>query len=127
MEPVFYSSKLNLPPPAYGMSQDNDQISQLMDNQIQVSQSTVITVEDDEPPVRDHLVWSIFNTVYMNFCCLGFLALVFSVKSRDRKNVGDKQGAMSYSSTARGLNIATTILFILTFIIQIVVVLYIYL
>ncbi|KFP56693.1 Interferon-induced transmembrane protein 5, partial [Cathartes aura] len=32
------------------------------------------------PPPRDHLVWSIFNTIYMNFCCLGFVALAFSVK-----------------------------------------------
>ncbi|XP_009984457.1 PREDICTED: interferon-induced transmembrane protein 5, partial [Tauraco erythrolophus] len=31
-------------------------------------------------PPRDHLVWSIFNTIYMNFCCLGFVALAFSVK-----------------------------------------------
>lgn len=34
------------------------------------------------PPPRDHLVWSIFNTIYMNFCCLGFVALAFSVKVR---------------------------------------------
>ncbi|XP_009999783.1 PREDICTED: interferon-induced transmembrane protein 5 [Chaetura pelagica] len=32
------------------------------------------------PLPRDHLVWSIFNTIYMNFCCLGFVALAFSVK-----------------------------------------------
>lgn len=37
-----------------------------------------------QPPAlpRDHLVWSIFNTIYMNFCCLGFVALAFSVKVR---------------------------------------------
>lgn len=33
-------------------------------------------------PPRDHLIWSIFNTIYMNFCCLGFVALAFSVKVR---------------------------------------------
>lgn len=29
---------------------------------------------------RDHLLWSIFNTIYMNLCCLGFAALAYSVK-----------------------------------------------
>ncbi|GCB85190.1 hypothetical protein scyTo_0025874, partial [Scyliorhinus torazame] len=43
-------------------------------------QSTVITMAPNAPPVRDHLLWSIFNFFYMNFCCLGFVALVFSVK-----------------------------------------------
>lgn len=33
---------------------------------------------------RDHLVWAIFNTLYMNFCCLGFVALAFAVKVRPR-------------------------------------------
>ena len=33
-------------------------------------------------PPRDHLLWSIFNTIYMNLCCLGFVALAFSVKVR---------------------------------------------
>lgn len=37
------------------------------------------TVLISSPP-RDHLIWSIFNTIYMNFCCLGFVALAFSVK-----------------------------------------------
>lgn len=40
---------------------------------------TVVTVGASAPP-RDHLIWSIFNTIYMNFCCLGFVALAFSVK-----------------------------------------------
>ncbi|XP_009068121.1 PREDICTED: interferon-induced transmembrane protein 5, partial [Acanthisitta chloris] len=46
---------------------------------------------EDEPPAkrrtpptaplpRDHLIWAIFNTLYMNFCCLGFVALAFAVK-----------------------------------------------
>ncbi|KAM4617384.1 interferon-induced transmembrane protein 1-like [Discoglossus pictus] len=84
-------------------------------------QSTVITVTPDEPPVRDHLVWSIFNLVYMNFCCLGLIALAFSVKSRDRKLYGDKNGARSYGTTSRSLNIAATILSIIFTIIVIAV------
>ncbi|XP_075784467.1 uncharacterized protein LOC142829261 isoform X2 [Pelodiscus sinensis] len=30
---------------------------------------------------RDYVLWSLFNTVFFNVCCLGFLALVFSVKA----------------------------------------------
>ncbi|XP_038663968.1 dispanin subfamily A member 2b-like [Scyliorhinus canicula] len=85
-------------------------------------QSTVITVVPNVPPVRDHLPWSIFNFFYMNFCCLGFVALVFSVKSRDRKVVGDAEGARHYASTARALNIAATVLSILVLVILIVII-----
>ncbi|XP_072495680.1 dispanin subfamily A member 2b-like [Notamacropus eugenii] len=67
--------------------------------------STIINVHSYEPPAKDFLVWSVFNTLYMNFCCLGFMALVFSVKARDRKVVGDLNGARSYGSTAKCLNI----------------------
>lgn len=40
---------------------------------------TVITIR---PPVvpRDYMIWSVFNTIYMNLCCLGFVALAYSVK-----------------------------------------------
>lgn len=31
---------------------------------------------------RDYLVWSLCNTLYVNFCCLGFMALVYSIKVR---------------------------------------------
>ncbi|NXK13416.1 IFM5 protein, partial [Herpetotheres cachinnans] len=56
------------------------------------------------PLPRDHLVWSIFNTIYMNFCCLGFVALAFSVKARDRKAAGDVEAAQRFSSKARCYN-----------------------
>ncbi|XP_025937834.1 dispanin subfamily A member 2b-like [Apteryx rowi] len=66
-----------------------------------------------EPPPRDHLAWSLCSSLYANFCCLGFLALVFSIKSRDRKVLGDYSGALSYGSTAKCLNITTLLLSIL--------------
>ncbi|XP_074442782.1 interferon-induced transmembrane protein 5-like [Larus michahellis] len=59
-------------------------------------------------PPRDHLVWSIFNTIYMNFCCLGFVALAFSVKARDRKASGDVEAARRFSSKARCYNVLAT-------------------
>ncbi|XP_074129227.1 interferon-induced transmembrane protein 1-like [Sminthopsis crassicaudata] len=67
--------------------------------------STTISVHSYEPPPKDFFVWSVFNTLYMNFCCLGFMALVFSVKARDRKLVGDLHAAQSYGATAKCLNI----------------------
>ncbi|XP_043825630.1 dispanin subfamily A member 2b-like [Dromiciops gliroides] len=67
--------------------------------------STIINVHSYGPPPQDFFVWSVFNTLYMNFCCLGLMALIFSVKARDRKVVGDLNGARSYGSTAKCLNI----------------------
>ncbi|CAJ0947852.1 unnamed protein product [Ranitomeya imitator] len=43
-------------------------------------ESTKVTIISDQPPVRDHVIWSILNFFYMNFCCLGLIALIFSVK-----------------------------------------------
>ncbi|XP_030055375.1 interferon-induced transmembrane protein 5 [Microcaecilia unicolor] len=69
---------------------------------------TVITIG---PPVvpRDYLIWSIFNTIYMNLCCFGFMALVYSVKARDQKVAGDVDSARHYGSKAKCYNILATI------------------
>uniref|UniRef100_A0A8C4M790 Interferon-induced transmembrane protein 1 n=1 Tax=Equus asinus asinus TaxID=83772 RepID=A0A8C4M790_EQUAS len=71
--------------------------------------TTVINIHSDTS-VPDHIVWSLFNTLFMNWCCLGFVAFAYSVKSRDRKMVGDVTGAQSYASTAKCLNIAALVL-----------------
>ncbi|XP_054827799.1 dispanin subfamily A member 2b-like [Eublepharis macularius] len=71
---------------------------------------------------QDYVLWSLFNFVFMNACCLGFAAVVFSFKSRDRKVVGDAEGATSYGNTAKSLNIAALILSILFFIIIIILI-----
>ncbi|XP_027488543.1 interferon-induced transmembrane protein 1-like [Corapipo altera] len=84
--------------------------------------STTVTVEQEQLPPRDHLVWSLFTTLYGNICCLGFLAFFFSVKSRDRKVLGDHSGALSYGSTAKCLNITALVLNLTAIIITIIVV-----
>ncbi|NXQ44023.1 IFM1 protein, partial [Catharus fuscescens] len=89
--------------------------------------STTVLVEEPPqlpppPPPRDHLVWSLFTTLYGNFCCLGLLAFVFSVKSRDRKVLGDYSGALSYASTAKWLNITALVINILIVVITITIV-----
>ncbi|NWU35795.1 IFM1 protein, partial [Hylia prasina] len=86
------------------------------------SQSTTVTVEEPpSPPPRDHLVWSLFTTVYGNFCCLGLLAFFFSAKSRDRKLLRDYSGALSYGSTAKCLNITALVINIVIVIIVVIV------
>ncbi|NXA00611.1 IFM2 protein, partial [Nesospiza acunhae] len=87
--------------------------------------STTVVVEETQqqqqpPPPRDHLVWSLFTTLYGNFCCLGLLAFVFSVKSRDRKVLGDYSGALSYGSTAKYLNITALVINIVIVVLVIV-------
>uniref|UniRef100_A0A6I8PA59 Interferon induced transmembrane protein 3 n=1 Tax=Ornithorhynchus anatinus TaxID=9258 RepID=A0A6I8PA59_ORNAN len=85
-------------------------------------ETTIINIQAFSPPPPDYLAWSLFNMLYMNFCCLGFAALIFSVKARDRKVLGDVSGAHSYGSTSRCLNI-TALVLSLAFIILIAVLL----
>ncbi|XP_013358362.1 PREDICTED: interferon-induced transmembrane protein 3-like [Chinchilla lanigera] len=81
--------------------------------------TTVINIPSDNP-VPDHVVWSLFNTIFMNTCCLGFIAFAYSIKSRDRKMVGDVIGAQTYASTAKCLNIIALVLSIILSIVFII-------
>ncbi|KAM7085152.1 interferon-induced transmembrane protein 3-like [Molossus nigricans] len=81
--------------------------------------STVVNIQPDTA-VPDHIVWSLFNTIFFNPCCLGIVAFAYSVKSRDRKMVGDMTGAQAYGSTARSLNIGALVLAVFVTIILIV-------
>ncbi|KAM4845737.1 interferon-induced transmembrane protein 5-like [Thomomys bottae] len=67
--------------------------------------ATALTLGTSCPPPRDHLIWSVFSTLYLNLCCLGFLALVHSVKARDQKMAGDLEAAQRYGSKAKCYNI----------------------
>ncbi|XP_015485094.2 interferon-induced transmembrane protein 3-like [Parus major] len=91
-------------------------------NMEEMPRSTTVLMEEPPRPPRDHLVWSFFTTLYGNFCCLGLLAFVFSVKSRDRKGLGDYSGALSYGSTAKYLNITALVINIIIIIIVVTVV-----
>ncbi|XP_019217358.1 interferon-induced transmembrane protein 1 [Oreochromis niloticus] len=77
-----------------------------------------------EPP-KDHFIWSLLCFAYLNPCCLGLAALIYSIKARDQKVAGDLEGARHYGATARQLNITSTVLValgLLIFIIMIAVV-----
>ncbi|XP_011917274.1 PREDICTED: interferon-induced transmembrane protein 3-like [Cercocebus atys] len=92
-------------PPNYEMLKEEHEVAMLgAPHNPAPPTSTVIHIRS-ETSVPDHVVWSLFNTLFMNPCCLGFIAFAYSMKSRDRKTVGDLTGAQAYASTAKCLNI----------------------
>ncbi|XP_009999782.1 PREDICTED: interferon-induced transmembrane protein 3 [Chaetura pelagica] len=78
------------------------------------------------PNPNDFVLWSFFNAMFCNPFCLGFIALVFSVKARDKKIAQDPAGAKTFGKTAKHLNIAALSLGILSYILLIVLLVVIY-
>uniref|UniRef100_A0A670HP92 Uncharacterized protein n=1 Tax=Podarcis muralis TaxID=64176 RepID=A0A670HP92_PODMU len=39
--------------------------------------------ERPRPATKDYVLWSLFSFSFLNACCLGFAALVFSIKVRN--------------------------------------------
>ncbi|NXP54485.1 IFM3 protein, partial [Heliornis fulica] len=58
------------------------------------------------PNSKDFVLWSFFNAMFCNPFCLGFIALIFSVKARDSKIARDAVAADNYGRTAKRLNVA---------------------
>ncbi|XP_067447230.1 dispanin subfamily A member 2b-like [Thunnus thynnus] len=71
-------------------------------------QYTTVNIAAEPPP--DYIIWSLCCFVYSNPFCLGLAALIRSIKARDRKLVGDLEGARQYGSAARHLNIVSSVL-----------------
>ncbi|XP_060116980.1 dispanin subfamily A member 2b-like [Heteronotia binoei] len=67
-----------------------------------VVQGTVVVVE--KPP-RDYVLLSLFNTIFLNTFCFGFVALIYSIKARDCKVVRDLEGATRHGKTAKIINL----------------------
>ncbi|XP_078271575.1 dispanin subfamily A member 2b-like [Rhinoraja longicauda] len=88
---------------------ENEQLSMDMGRCPEIP-STMVNIATDPLPVKDHFLWSMVSFVYCNCFCLGFLALVFSVKARDQKVLGDIYSASHYSATSKALNLAATLL-----------------
>ncbi|KAK2083088.1 Interferon-induced transmembrane protein 3 [Saguinus oedipus] len=82
--------------------------------------STAIHIHS-KTSVLDHVVWSLFNTFFMNSCCLGFIVFAYSMKFRDRKMVDNLIGAQAYASTTKCLNIWVLILGIIMTILLIII------
>uniref|UniRef100_A0A0D9SDH9 Interferon induced transmembrane protein 3 n=2 Tax=Chlorocebus sabaeus TaxID=60711 RepID=A0A0D9SDH9_CHLSB len=118
---TFFSPINSGQPPNYEMLKEEHEVAVLgAPHNPAPPTSTVIHVRS-ETSVPDHVVWSLFNTLFMNPCCLGFIVFAYSVKSRDRKMVGDLTGAQAYASTVKCLNIWALILGILMTILLIVI------
>uniref|UniRef100_A0A8C6SG20 Uncharacterized protein n=1 Tax=Neogobius melanostomus TaxID=47308 RepID=A0A8C6SG20_9GOBI len=83
-------------------------------------QYTTVNIQREMP--KDHFIWSLCCLLYWNPCCLGLSALLHSVKARDRKVMGDMEGARRHGSKARNLNIAATVLTVLSIIIAIILI-----
>uniref|UniRef100_A0A8D1WYA9 Interferon-induced transmembrane protein 3 n=1 Tax=Sus scrofa TaxID=9823 RepID=A0A8D1WYA9_PIG len=97
-------------PPTYEMLKEEHEVAVLGAPQTSAPVATTVINIRSETSVPDHVVWSLFNTLFMNWCCLGFVAFAYSVKERDRKMVGDIIGAQSNGSTAKCLNIWALVL-----------------
>ncbi|XP_036061177.1 interferon-induced transmembrane protein 3 [Onychomys torridus] len=110
-------------PPNYERIKEEYEVAELGAPHGSTSVRTTVINMPREVAVPDHVVWSLFNALFLNFCCLGFIAYAYSVKSRDRKMVGDVTGAQAYASTAKCLNISALVLSILTVVITVVAVL----
>lgn len=59
--------------------------------------SSVVVNMPREVFVPNRAVWSLFNTLFLDICCLGFIACAYSVKSRDRKILDDGMGVHAYA------------------------------
>ena len=97
-------------PTSYEMLKEEQEVVMLGASQVSAPVTTTVVNIQLETAVPDHIVWSLFNTLFFNVCCLGFVAFAYSIKSRDRKMVGNMIGAQSYASTAKCLNIWALVL-----------------
>ncbi|KAL4622760.1 dispanin subfamily A member 2b-like [Arapaima gigas] len=50
-------------------------------------------------------MWSLFNFVWMNHCCLGLAAFIFSIKAQDRKGEKDLKAARECGTKAFCLSV----------------------
>ncbi|XP_074951435.1 interferon-induced transmembrane protein 5-like [Phalacrocorax aristotelis] len=75
---------------------------------------------------RDYVVWSLFNVLlgygltYLG--CLCFPALVYSIKARDCKVLGDLEGARLHGARAKVWNIVCSLLMVLIVVIIIIMI-----
>ncbi|XP_032035162.1 interferon-induced transmembrane protein 3 [Hylobates moloch] len=118
---TFFSPVNSSQPLNYEMLKEEHEVAVLGAPHNPASPTPTVVHIRSKTSMPDHVVWSLFNTLFMNPCCLGFIAFAYSVKSRDRKMVGDVTGAQAYASTAKCLNIWALILGILMTILLIVI------
>ena len=67
-------------PPSYDVAKEEHEVAVLGAPQISAPVTTTVVNIRPETAVPDHVVWSLFNTLFFNVCCLGFVAFAYSVK-----------------------------------------------
>ena len=69
-------------PPTYEMLKEEHEVVVLGSGAPQSAAPATTTVINicGDTVVPDHVVWSLFNTIFLNSFCLGFVAFVYSVK-----------------------------------------------
>ena len=67
-------------PPSYEMLKEEHEVAVLGAPQISAPVTTTVVNIQPETAVPDHVVWSLFNTLFFKVCCLGFVAFAYSVK-----------------------------------------------
>ena len=82
-QPFFPGAHAGVPP-TYEMLKEEHEVAVLGPPQSSAPVPTTVINIRAETAVPDHVVWSLFNTVFMNWCCLGFVAFAYSVKVRVR-------------------------------------------
>ena len=85
----FFTGAHGAVPPAYEVLKEEHEVAVLGAPQSQAPVTTTVINIRSETAVPDHIVWSLFNTIFMNCCCLGFVAFAYSVK------VGGAPGGVS--------------------------------
>uniref|UniRef100_A0A8C6H607 Interferon-induced transmembrane protein 3 n=1 Tax=Mus spicilegus TaxID=10103 RepID=A0A8C6H607_MUSSI len=79
---AFLSTNAGLPP-SYETIKEEYGVTELGEpSNSAVVRTTVINMPR-EVSVPDHVVWSLFNTLFFNACCLGFIAYAYSVKGQE--------------------------------------------
>nr|XP_044606489.1 interferon-induced transmembrane protein 3-like isoform X1 [Equus asinus] len=69
-------------PPTYEMIKEEHEVSVLGAPRSSAPVTTTVINIRSDTSVPDHIVWSLFNSIFMNWCCLGFVAFAYSVKTQ---------------------------------------------
>jgi hypothetical protein len=101
-------------PPSYAGPPSMYPSPQVFISQVQMPYQGILVNSNFIPPqtasIRDYMVWSIVN-IFLGGVALGFIAVLLSMQTRNRKREGDVQGAKSMSNITLCCNIFITILF----------------
>ncbi|KAF4797570.1 dispanin subfamily A member 2b-like protein [Turdus rufiventris] len=78
-----------------------------------------------DPQPRDYVLWSVLNVLLWcavgGLGCLGLPPLVYSIKARDCKLVGDLEGARRHSDRAKVANIVCSVVVVVVGVIVIII------